>query len=75
MILHRNEDSACCISHRAGRNLKIEQLSKSYRLILAKTDLTPARLCRRTTRQEKTAFILTKADRDPGRKDQAKGES
>lgn len=66
MILHRNEGSACCISHRAGRNLKIEQLSKSYRLILAKTktDLTPPRLFKKTTRQEKTAFKLTKAHQE-----------
>lgn len=63
MILHRNEGSACCISHRAGSNLKIEQPSKLYRLILASTDLTPTRLFKRTTRQEKTAIItLTKAD-------------
>lgn len=73
-ILHRNEGSACCISHRAGSNLKIEQLSKSYRLILASTDLTPPRLFRRTTRQEKTAITLTKADGKTQEKRSGKGK-
>jgi len=73
MILHRNEDSACCISHRAGSNLKIEQPSKLYRLILASTDLTPPRLFRRTTRQKKTPITLTKADGETHKERSGKG--
>lgn len=74
MIVHRNEGSACCISHRAGSDLKIEQPSKSYRLILASTDLTPPRVFRRATREEKTAITLTKADGETQEERSGKGK-